>query len=91
MDAVPLQDLPVSENSVWLDHVLQPSQFTSRATANSGASGGADDENGSDSKTLLMEEPKVAGTALRDAAIIAIRSKDEGKYRNPIQKLLFLS
>lgn len=74
MEAIPLTELPVHEESVWLDHVWQASSTTA-----------------GNSRTLLMSEPQTAGPTLRDAAVVAVRNKDEGTYRNPIQKLLFLS
>ena len=86
--AIPLQYLPVGEKSVWLDHVLDSS---SSAVSAAGAPNADSDASNPSAKTLLMSEPRVAGPALRDAAIMAVRAKDDGNYRNPIQKLLFLS
>ena len=81
-DACPLEDLPVNEGTLWLDHVLQP---------DNSPPGNQGDLDSAACRTHLMKAPKDAGAGLRDATIIAVRSKDQGNYKNPIQKLLFLS
>jgi hypothetical protein len=68
------------------------SSSSSRALALAGDGDKAEEvEHDEDARTLLMQHPRVAGPMLRDAATIAVRGKDGGQYRNPIQRLLYLS